>query len=1204
MKRIALSVLLVLALVLCVTAMTAPQAQAADDVVLYHCQCGNLQKSSEDAEATWKEATSAHYAGCSQEILTWTQYPLTSSAALEPGNYYLWDNGAVDGICMKSATIVVGTTSISGEFNIDMNGLNFTTNTNGTNYKRAFQVGYNSTLNLCNTKSTGGTVSALGNSASHSGVVLLSNYHATTSASDQTAEMNLYGVSLKREAGLENLTAAGAVRVTGGCTLNAYDCTITGGYVTGNGGAIEAQANSFLNLQNVDVVGGTANNGGAILNSGTMTMTGGTVTGAAVTTDGGAFYNATAGVATVTDVVIVGGTANNGGAVANTGILTIKGGKITGTDVSNVGSAIYSNKTLTVENTEIIGASSGGHGGSVCVGGGSFTMTGGSISGGTTTGTGKSGGNIYVGPNGALTLTDVTVTGGTSASDGGNIFVVNSNTKEIALTDCVISGGTSANNGGNLFLGTVTDETLLATLSGCTLEDGEAVYGGSVYTDRPLTVEDCAFSGGNATYGGALYLSSAVTVTDSSVTGGYSVTRGGNIYLHSDVMATLTNVTVTDGETAGYGGNLFMNDNSTGTLIMTGCTVSDGISAENGGNLWIGAASSTIDSEQEYLVKLHSCVITGGKAKTGGSIVVSRRVAMNSCTVGEKPDGTYAGGVATNRGGNVFINDVELVLNGSSAIVAGNSGESNGGNVYIGGVNGTGKLTMNNTSSLKAGRNTARGGNLYMDSGEARISGSASVAGGGYTGTYANGTPVTTHGGNIYVGANATCTLLGNANVRNGMCTGESQSANISVSGQLNIGGNASVYGGKNANGNRNIQIYSGNMTMSGTAKVDGGVTVQGGTVVLSGKVTLDTYGETTKGRTVYLNSGIVMDVTGLEEGAVVKLYDSAVSTAGRQIASAAASQTDIKSWITLAESNALEGYVITREKDAEGNVTLWLRQSVPVQLRAAEGDVYDYQTLEAAVEAFGTDDLVILNADIADATIASSILLDLAGHDLTNVTVAEGVTLRGMDSATNEYDCSDDYGTITGTVYGTVEKHIKTTIAQTGSIMRYLAVEEDGVISFHRFYLGITKMSLKPGTTGVGYRAVFAGDAMVQAQLAQTETYGFNLWVGESGKVSTFAKDAGDFVSKDEVTLRINNFDVKNYGETAIYGNVFLKLADGTVITSSDYSYTLRSLVEKLAQAVESLTSSQITALQTMLQAHEEATAQWSVDAIRGYAA
>ena len=148
--------------------------------------------------------------------------------------------------------------------------------------------------------------------------------------------------------------------------------------------------------------------------------------------------------------------------------------------------------------------------------------------------------------------------------------------------------------------------------------------------------------------------------------------------------------------------------------------------------------------------------------------------------------------------------------------------------------------------------------------------------------------------------------------------------------------------------------------------------------------------------------------------------------------------------------------------------------------------------------------------------------------------------TLYLMDTSGDAYELP------TGRIIGRVSCKLATDVKVNAK--RYLVLADETGYTSHRIYVGLTHMSLQPATTGVGYKAVFAGDSAVQALLAQEEAFGFTLWVGE-GEKQTFAKGAAAFESGKTMSLRLQNFNVADYGEVPVYGQVFMKLADGTVI-------------------------------------------------------
>ncbi len=242
------------------------------------------------------------------------------------------------------------------------------------------------------------------------------------------------------------------------------------------------------------------------------------------------------------------------------------------------------------------------------------------------------------------------------------------------------------------------------------------------------------------------------------------------------------------------------------------------------------------------------------------------------------------------------------------------------------------------------------------------------------------------------------------------------------------------------------------------------------------------------------------------------------------------------------------------------------------------------YTSVASAIENVG-DGYVKLLADCSEKlTITKDLYIDLNGFDMTGkITVAEGATLYGMDSTTNDYDCTDDYGRITN-LSGNYAPHHKSSV--TGMPMRYMAIKEDGAVSFHRFFVGIVYMSLQPTVTGVGYKAIFAGDHMVIAQLDEEEAFGYELGL-EGGRSIQVYKDRDSFVSGKKVSLRVDNFDIEHFGEQELYAHVMIKLNDGTVIESAEVTMTLRGMLEKLNDDLSILSPDQFNKLMNLIAEH-----------------
>jgi len=85
-----------------------------------------------------------------------------------------------------------------------------------------------------------------------------------------------------------------------------------------------------------------------------------------------------------------------------------------------------------------------------------------------------------------------------------------------------------------------------------------------------------------------------------------------------------------------------------------------------------------------------------------------------------------------------------------------------------------------------------------------------------------------------------------------------------------------------------------------------------------------------------------------------------------------------------------------------------------PKTTPAAQVAGQPYTTVTAALKAADGQIVQILKSTDEAITVTADATIDLAGHTLSNVTVSEGATLYGMDTTTDDYDCTDGYGKIT----------------------------------------------------------------------------------------------------------------------------------------------------------------------------------------------
>lgn len=148
-----------------------------------------------------------------------------------------------------------------------------------------------------------------------------------------------------------------------------------------------------------------------------------------------------------------------------------------------------------------------------------------------------------------------------------------------------------------------------------------------------------------------------------------------------------------------------------------------------------------------------------------------------------------------------------------------------------------------------------------------------------------------------------------------------------------------------------------------------------------------------------------------------------------------------------------------------DGGIYVWSNTPFTevAMVYTSEGIGQSYISLADAVDAYDSSNGGYIQ--MIDTTAESAIIidkdvyLDLNGYTVTSdLTVAGGCTLYGMDSATDGYDDSKA-GSIAGTVTGTVAPVVETTrkADSENSYYRYVTVMDDSGMSFHRFNISVT---------------------------------------------------------------------------------------------------------------------------------------------------
>ena len=332
------------------------------------------------------------------------------------------------------------------------------------------------------------------------------------------------------------------------------------------------------------------------------------------------------------------------------------------------------------------------------------------ITGGSTAG---DGGGIY--NQGILTITNCTITAN-SASQGGGID--NTQGATLTLQGGTISQNNAAQGGGVLELGTLSAD-------GTTFLDNQGSGGAVDASDGgQYDLDSCHFTGNSGGgQGGALLNSGGAAGSISACGfngnaayrgGGISVleasTRGGAISVLSGSLTIIKSSI--SGNTADQGGGVFASQAS--TLKMDLCTIS-GNSAQTGGGLF-NSASATLDG----------CAISGNSAGYDGG-GIDGAADLTDCTIVGNSASVYGGGILGGRSGRAGA----LI----ACTVSGNSAGDGGGGLYD-----FLSYPVTLTDTIAAGNTEGYGGAPNDIAGDGGATGSYSLIGIGGSGGIVSGT--------------------------------------------------------------------------------------------------------------------------------------------------------------------------------------------------------------------------------------------------------------------------------------------------------------------------------------------------------------------------------------------------------------------------------------------------------------------------------
>lgn len=524
---------------------------------------------------------------------------------------------------------------------ITINGGTVTSISNSTAAAIGGGGGYSQAGGIGVVSITGGEVYAYNNSVQGTGVYVPS----TAIGSGSCVKTNAATAVVSITGGTVFAQSNGGTAIGGGSSGNATGGT---GYITIGGDAyVSALTNPHGDRNSVAIGGGfsgnqSGNKGGNadITITGNPTILSGSI-GGGTTRD--TSNNGANGYASIN---ISGGDINaqfvmeGGGSQACT--FTMSGGTIHNTNVSagsNVvngitfyyvhpeGGAVWMKDPIgvsTIRNGSIDSCTAL-QGGAVYMTGGTFTMSGGSITGCEATG-----------PNG-------------NDGNGGAVYIANTTGASVNFNlsgDGSISYNTAANGGGVC----VNGGTI--TMSGGSMENNIASLGGAVnLSNGTFVMDNGSINASSALQGGAIYMTGGTyTMNNGSITNctaGNSETpgNGGAVHITSDagshVEFTINNGVISGSSATNDGGGIYLEN---ATVNILGGNIANNTATNNGGGI----------SVNEGAITMYGGAVAGNTASngSGGGLYVS---ANSNSTLIDFLSGSFSNNTAYNNGGGIAV---------------------------------------------------------------------------------------------------------------------------------------------------------------------------------------------------------------------------------------------------------------------------------------------------------------------------------------------------------------------------------------------------------------------------------------------------------------------------------------------------------------------------------------------------------------------
>lgn len=759
----------------------------------------------------------------------------------------------------------------------------------------------------------------------------------------------------------------------------------------------------------------------------------------------------------------------------------------------------------------------------------------------------------------------------------------------------------------------ITDCSYANGAWGGTITGGNSIYGGIIYTHykTELNIYGGNFTG-NGEYNRMAGLinvaqdgkdeaaksdpayASVLNIYNGNIYGGKSG-KGGNIFgMHRSIInmyggeihdGQVIYASYSGSEQPGIGGNVFIDSNA--AFNMYGGKIYDGIAqqgtktianAGSGGNIGLtgifnmyGGEIYNGHAQQDPTTKDNGTAWDVATAGRGGNIYAFNNTTTQVNIHGGKIWGGLANGLG---GGNIFVE--KGTLNLSSGMIWGGIANADGDTAK--------SANLVNAYEVCGGSVRIQNGKMNMTGGSIGIDDQGNPAGG-------TTLPSGSECGNVYFFGTSTVANLSGGTIaygnswldEKGMLTYglSSKGGNIGGNGAITVTGDMVIRDGYATTMGGNWTIFNHPNCIISGGTISGGKAPKGGNIAIGGSNTTT--------HLLQISGGLITDgeaLTGNGGNILIDHSAKGITMTGGTITGG------------VAKGSGGNIYSAGIMQYTSGTITGGDKGTVMIM----EGGAFvaHYNTFDDAVAALKDNQYLRLTGNVDGVTVSKTLWVDLAGNDMTNVKITG--KLYCMDSATDDYT-GENAGTLT-VASGKPETVIKTTEAMAGNIKRYLPVCENGVYSFHRFYMAITKASIRPSDVGVGYKARFVGSEYAEQYLSSTTAFGYTMWLEGSQKVMR-GQPAGKFGGDQELTLRIKNFlstsksaaENSVRAETPVYASAYVRLADGTIIETTPVCYTFHEMLEAADDSYANYNDAQKQALHTITDKFSESMITYNIE-------